>query len=222
MIDFKKYPFGMKIRHHVSATNYIPLNELPKFPDGYPPLIQFENWKQFFKNGKPVNVLDIGCGKGKFLLNYAIQNKNDNILGIELRTETIDWINGVIEGEEIENAKAIWYSVVNKLDFIDNNSIDRIFYLFPDPWPKNKHLKRRAFRLEFIEMCYDKLQINGQLILATDVDYVNEYQLKLLSKFQKFKIEILENREQWDYPITNKERFCLEKNIPVFRVICTK
>jgi tRNA (guanine-N7-)-methyltransferase len=222
MIDFKKYPFGQKIRHHVSATNYIPLDELPKLPDGYPPLIEISNWSNYFKNSKKPNILDIGCGKGKFLLNYAIENKQDNILGIELRTEAIDWINTVIDGESIDNARAIWYSVVNGLNFIEDTSIDKIFYLFPDPWPKTRHFKRRAFTLEFIEMCYAKLVEGGQLYLATDVDYVNEYQLKLLKKFSKFKLEILCDREKWNFPITNKERFCFEKEIEVFRVICYK
>lgn len=222
MIDFKKYPFGQKIRHHVSATNYIPLSDLPKLPDGYPPLIEVNTWIDYFKNGKKPNILDIGCGKGKFLLNYAVENKDDNILGIELRTEAIDWINLIIEGENIENARAIWYSVVNGLNFIEDSSIDKIFYLFPDPWPKTRHVKRRAFTLDFIEMCYNKLKEGGKLYLATDVDYVNNYQLKLLNQFSKIKIEVLTDREKWNFPITNKERFCFEKEIEVYRAVCEK
>ncbi len=222
MIDFNKYPFGQKIRHHVSATNYIPLAELPKLPDGYPPLLNISDWSEYFRNGKKPNILDIGCGKGKFLLNYATENDTDNILGIELRTEAVDWINRVIDGEGLQNARAVWYSVVNGIDFIENNSIDTIFYLFPDPWPKTRHFKRRAFTTEFIEMCYNKLKEGGNLFLATDVDYVNEYQLKLINSSQKFSIEIIQDRQKWNFPITNKERFCIEKDIEVFRTVCSK
>ncbi len=71
-------------------------------------------------------------------------------------------------------------------------------------------------------MCYIKLKEGGKLYLATDVDYVNNYQLKLLNKFSKFKIEILTDREKWNFPITNKERFCFEKEIEVYRAVCEK
>jgi len=221
-IDFKKYPFAKKIRHHVTATFYIPLSELSIVPRGYPPLIKKEDIDNLFLNGKSANILDIGCGKGKFLLNYALENENDNILGIELRTEPVEWINSVIDGEKIPNARAIWYSVVNGLDFLDDNSIDKIFYLFPDPWPKLRHHKRRVFTVRFLEMIYKKMRKNAMLYLATDVDYVNKEQLKILNQFGKFSVKEVINRDEWNLPITNKERFCLEKNIYVYRHICTK
>jgi len=221
-IDFKKYPFAKKIRHHVTATFYIPLNELLIVPRGYPPLIKKEDVDNLFLNGKIANVLDIGCGKGKFLLNYALEYENDNILGIELRTEPVEWINSVVNGEKIPNARAIWYSVVNGLDFIVDNSIDKIFYLFPDPWPKLRHHKRRVFTIKFLEIIYEKMKENAKLYLATDVDYVNTEQLKILNEFGKFNVKEIINRDEWNLPITNKERFCLEKNIYVYRHICTK
>lgn len=222
MINFRKYPFGQKIRHHVTATYYIPLRELPKLPDGYPPISEITDCSQYFLNQRNPNILDIGCGKGKFLLQYALDHPTDNILGIELRTEAVEWINKIIIGEQIDNAYVLWYSIVNDLPFVADNSIDKIFYLFPDPWPKNKHLKRRAFTLDFLEMCYRKLRSNGTLNIATDCDYVNDYHTKLLDKFGKFDYRLLPNRDEWTYPITNKERFCLEKHIDIYRLICQK
>jgi len=222
MINYKKYPFAQKIRHHVTATYYIPLKDLPFLPNGYPPLIEFKSWDNYFLNAKKPDVIDIGCGKGLFLLTYAALNPNQNILGIELRSEAVDWLNSIIDGEKIANANIMWYSIVNGLDFIRDESIDRIFYLFPDPWPKLRHHKRRAFSMEFVAMCYAKLRKGGEMFLATDVEDVDNCQPTILYQFGKFDIETLEIRDKWELPTTNKENFCIIKNIPVYRHICRK
>lgn len=221
-VDYKKYPFTAKIRHHVSANNYMPVIEITKVPENYPPAVNEIDWRGIFSNSLPPNALDIGCGKGIFLIAYALNNPNENILGIEIRTEAVDWINSVTEGEKIGNCRALYYSVANKLPFIKDSSIEKIFYLFPDPWPKRKHFRRRAFNYSFVEECYRVLKPNSKFFIATDVDYVNEYHLNILNKFDKFNVEVLDSREKWDLPTTNKENFCIKKDIPVFRLICTK
>ena len=106
------------------------------------------DWAEIFLNGKKPNRLDIGCGKGIFLLGIANENPDFNYLGIEVRDVAVTWINNYIEGEKVENCKALFYSVANGLPFIEDESIDEIYYLFPDPWPKNKHHKRRAFNFK--------------------------------------------------------------------------
>jgi tRNA (guanine-N7-)-methyltransferase len=220
-IDSNKYPFPKRLRHHTAPNLYFKLEELNEPSGYYPPVIQSMDWSQLFADGNPPKNLDVGCGKGIFLLNYAHDNPASNVLGLEIRRPAVGWINEVAKGESIANCAALWYSVVNGLHFIPDNSIDNIFYLFPDPWPKQKHVKRRAFNPEFLIEVSRILSNNGRLWLATDVDEVHKYHLKLLKRNPAFEFTEV-NRDEWQLPITNKERFCLEVGLPVYRIIAGK
>lgn len=222
-IDYSKYPFDIRIRHHVSPNLYFPYSQQKIQDDSsYPPLIESLEWKELFENSSPANVLDIGCGMGKFLLDYSVENPNDNILGIEVRKNPVNWIKSVIEGEKLGNVNVIWYSVVNRIDFIESNTIDKIFYFFPDPWFKEKHKKRRAFKHEFIEDCIRILKKDAVLYLQTDIEDVHHYQSGILKDFEeKNLIQIFEPNE-WSFPVTDKEEHCIRKNFQYWRLCARK
>lgn len=222
MIDFEKYPLPKRMRHHTSPNVYLPASELKVLPNGYPPLIEKADWQEHYANGKAPNALDIGCGRGKFLLELSLLNPSSNYLGIEVRPMPVEWIKGVIAGENLPNVSVIRYSVVNGLNFIEDSSISESFYLFPDPWPKTKHLKRRAFNLFFLEEIFRVTSNGGKLMLATDLEEVHQYHLETLEEFSKFNIKVVENDSEWEYPVTNKEDFCRKVGIPFYRIICTK
>lgn len=217
-----KYPFEIKIRHHVHSHNYLPIGVLKNIPENYPPLIEKLDWGKLFEIDSQPTMLDIGCGKGLFLLQYAYENPEINCLGIEVREYPVEWIKTVARGENLMNCNAIRYGVSNGLKFIDDESINDIFYLFPDPWPKRKHVKRRAFDMNFVEDVYNKLKHGATLWLATDVPEVAEYEIKLLNKFGKFQITEIKSKDEWNFPTTNKENFCIEKNIDIYRFMCVK
>lgn len=220
-----------RLRHHTSPNVYLPANELKIMPDYYPPLIEMLDWKEVFANGKKPDCLDIGCGKGGFLLQFAIENPQKNILGIEVRKPVVEWLKKVIVGEKIENCAVLWYSAANKLPFIEDNSVENVFYLYPDPWFKAKHKKRRLFSDNFTREVNRLLKNGGKLYLATDVEEVHQYQIEIIENIGLFKIVYLKENiilsEQepdvfWQIPITNKEKFCLSKQIPVYRIILEK
>lgn len=152
---------------------------------------------------------------------HALAHPERNILGLELRGTLVEWINDVIEGEGITNARAVWYSVANGLDFIPSGSIDYVFYLFPDPWPKRKHVKRRAFTDEFLAQLHRILVPGGRLYLATDRPDVDEQQrLQLASLPEDIRFEIHEVTETSDWPFdfeTDQQQFCERKGIPFVR-----
>jgi tRNA (guanine-N7-)-methyltransferase len=221
-VDYNKYPLPKRMRHHTSPNLYFKYSELKKTPNYYPPLIDELNWEEIFFNGKRPDMLDIGCGKGRFLLSMSEQFPEKNILGIELRKPAVEWINNVVKGEEIMNCAAIWYSVVNGLNFIEGKSIEKIFYFFPDPWPKKKHLKRRVFSEEFIQECHRILKDKGELFLATDLEEVNEFHKRIIIQSGKFDYKIVTDDNQWQFPETNKENFCRREDVPFYRLICPK
>lgn len=217
-IDFSKYPYPPRLRHHTAPALYIPKNELHEIPNGYPPLIDNPDWGEFFSNNQPPNVLDVGCGKAGLLLDYSELHPSENILGIEVRKLIADWAENFIRCEKIPNAAVFHYTVVNGLDFIDNGSITNIFYLFPDPWTKKRQQKRRAFNDATLEEFSKKLHSGGILYLATDLPAVHEYHLEELEKNGKFNIKIIDNDADWQLPVTNKESFCRRESIPFFRI----
>ncbi len=220
-IDNNKYPLPKRLRHHTAANLYIPWAELTEKPKYYPPLYSKIDWGTVFFNKKKPDILDIGCGKGKLLLDHSEIHQDKNILGIEVRSQAVDWINKVIKGENLPNVAALWYSVVNGLQFIESESIEKIFYLFPDPWFKYKHKKRRALNEKTIKEFYRILKSGGMLYLASDVPEVNDYHTSLLKSFSKFTTKIADE-ELWQLPLTNKEKFCKLENIDYVRMICFK
>jgi tRNA (guanine-N7-)-methyltransferase len=220
-IDSKKYPQPKRFRHHTAPNLYFPWEELKDKPEYYPPLYDKLNWSDIFINGGKPNVLDIGCGKGKLLLDHSEMYPSENILGIEVRSQPVDWLNNVIKGEQIPNAAVLWYSVVNGLPFINDGSVDKVLYLFPDPWFKYKHKKRRAFNEKTIGETYRVLKRGGTLYLASDVPEVNDYHKKILDRFGRFSYTNADDNT-WKLPITNKEKFCRNNKIDYLRIKCVK
>jgi len=220
-INYSKYPVP-RIRHHANSALYFPLKQHKGPRILYPPVIDEINWKDVFSTGKAPIYLDIGTGFGKFLIELSLHDKNINTLGFELRRGAVEWANKVLSSENITNAKVIWYSAVNGFPFIKTASIEKIFYLFPDPWVKKRHYKRRAFSVELLDEVKRMLKPKGTLYLMTDVPEVDEFQQEILSVHNGFSFSYVTG-EEWDLPVkTNHEEFCLKKNIPFIRMICRK
>lgn len=217
-IDYSKYP-KPRIRHHVNPSLYMPFERLREPMEQYPEPIERFDWKQAFENGRPPAALDVGCGMGKFLMEYALAEPSVNILGLDVRKAPIEWVRTVINGENIGNAWTLWYSVVNGLDFIEAASIDRIFYFFPDPWFKKRHHKRRAFSPELLDIFKKALQPAGTLYIMTDVPEVDAYQRDVLAKHGGFTVEYSD--DNWDLPAyTDQEERCIRKHFPYVRMKC--
>lgn len=119
--------------------------------------------------------VEIGFGKGEFLYNLATRHPEANILGIEV------FITGVAKllrrmchydnsrSPEPNNIRVLIKEAHSALreNFLPN-SIDRVFILFPDPWPKKRHHKRRLIKPEFVSLLKEKLNPSGSVLIATD------------------------------------------------------
>ena len=221
-INHNRYPLPDRKRHHTNPSFYLPIKELKFVPAGYPQVITNINWNEYFLNQKPPKRLDIGCGRGLFLLSLAENNKDTNILGIEVRQWCCEWLQNYITNERIQNCGILRYCVANGLDFIEAESISEVFYLFPDPWIKAKHHKRRAFNLFFLEEIYRLLEQDGKLYLATDLYEVHLYHLETLKQFNKLSIKEVNDADNWNFPPTNKELFCIKENIKYYKIIANK
>ena len=211
-----------RIRHHANPVLYLPLKQHKGKGFYYPPEISRINWKDVFANGKPPDMLDIGCGLGRFLIESSVAVPGKNFLGMEVRKGAVEWIENVVTGEKLANVKALWYSAVNGFPFLENESIEKAFYFFPDPWVKKKHFKRRAFSVELLKEICRVLKPYGKLYLMTDVPEVDEFQQSILNESGLFSFKYADESE-WDLCVkTNHENFCIEKEIPFIRMVCEK
>ncbi len=219
-IDWTKYPMP-RVRHHVNSQAYLPAAQHHVLPAWYPPARASVEWGTWFSNGRSPDVLDIGCGRGAFLLRHALAHPDLNILGLEVRLMLTDYINEIAAGEGLGNAHAEWYTVANGLDWIPAGSIRYAVYLFPDPWPKKRHHKRRAFNDEFLAALHRVLVPGGRIWLATDRTEVDEHQREVLSRSDLFTVSDPvhaydpDRPDLWPFPFaTDQQMFCDAKGIP--------
>ncbi len=220
-IDFHRYP-QPRTRHHTNPQFYLPLDQLHVVPMNYPPLVESVDWSEHYANAQAPQAVDIGCGWGNFLLNYAERHPEINVLGIETRMQTTAWLNEVIRGEKLPNVSALWYSVANGLQFLEANSVQSVFYFFPDPWFKKRHFKRRAFTTGLLDQIVRVLQPGGRLYLMTDVPEVDVYQHEVLLEHGSWAVQSIENDDEWLGVQTDHELLSQRLNIPYVRRICTR
>lgn len=127
------------------------------------------DWKEFFGNDNPVE-LDIGCGRGLYIFNAAINNPDTNYLGLE-----IDYREGrrtakKFQKRDMPNARVIGGDcnvLLSKM--IDRNSVDAAHVYFPDPWWKKRHHKRRLFTPEFCDLLASVVKPGGHVHSWSDV-----------------------------------------------------
>ena len=131
-------------------------------------------WKEVFKNNNLIH-LEIGMGKGQFLINMAINNPNINFIGIEKFDSVMVRTLEKIANYELNNIKVIKIDASDILDVFDNE-ISKIYLNFSDPWPKRRHAKKRLTSEVFLEK-YEQL---GSLDIEqkTDNRKLFEYSLQ--------------------------------------------
>ena len=99
------------------------------------------NWNKVFNNDNNIEV-EIGMGKGKFIIEKAIQNPNINYIGIEKYDSPLVSAVKKLEELEINNLKLICIDALG-IEEVFDHEIDKIYLNFSDPWPKKRHAKRR-------------------------------------------------------------------------------
>ena len=132
-------------------------------------------WHNVFGNNNPIYI-EIGMGKGDFILENAKRYSNINFIGIEKYDSIMALAIKKIEDNELPNLKLIRMDALNITDVFDRE-IDKIFLNFSDPWPKERHAKRRLTSNVFLNK-YDSVFKNERTIeMKTDNRNLFEYSL---------------------------------------------
>lgn len=124
-------------------------------------------WAGLFGNDNPIH-LEIGMGKGKFLIRLAQENPDINYIGIEKYSSVL--VRAVEKRKEtdISNLWLVRFDAEYINDIFDKNEIERIYLNFSDPWPKDRHAKRRLTSKEFLARYHQFLKPEGEVIFKTD------------------------------------------------------
>lgn len=177
------------------------------------PFDNINNWNKVFNNNNPIYI-EIGMGKGKFIIENAINNPNINYIGIEKFDSVIVRAIEKVEQLDIPNLKFIRMDAT-RIDEVFNKEIDRIYLNFSDPWPKDRHSKRRLTSPIFLEK-YDKV-FKKDNIIEMKTDNIDLFNYSIYSlKAHGYNIEYITNdlhRENVDNIMTEyEERFSLLNN----------
>ena len=138
------------------------------------------NWDKVFNNSNPIYV-EIGCGKGNFVIESAKRNKNINYIGIEMYDTVLMYAINKID-EELDNLRFIRMDA-RLIDEVFDKEIDLIFLNFSDPWPKKRNAKRRLSHRNFLEK-YDRVFRGKKVIyMKTDNTHLFEFSIESLSDY---------------------------------------
>lgn len=134
-------------------------------------------WKEEFGNDNPIRI-EIGMGKGKFITTLAMENPDINYIGIEKYSSVL--IRAIERCEEIEvpNLRFIRMEAEYICDVFEKGEVDRIYLNFSDPWPKDRHAKRRLTSKQFFERYDVILKKDGNVEFKTDNDLLFQFSLE--------------------------------------------
>jgi len=185
------------------------------------------NWHSLFGNKNPIHI-ELGTGRGRFITTLAEQNSNMNFIAMEIRVEVL--IQAVRRAEELglTNIRFILGNVSMILDYFAQDEIQRIYLNFVDPWPKNRHAKRRLTDHNFLNMYQQILKSDGEIHLKTDNEILFEFSLNELSQHLTYQLKnislnLYRDEENLDKHIqTEYEIKFIEEGKPIYRLEATK
>lgn len=126
------------------------------------------NWREMFGNDNPVE-LEIGSGKGTFLTDQATARPDTNFFGIEWANWFYRYAADRLRRHNCLNARMIRAdATVFVRDFVPDASISVLHIYFPDPWPKERHKKRRTVQPSFVPTVHRILRPGGRIQIVTD------------------------------------------------------
>ena len=208
---------AIRIRQHVN-----PLER--KFQQPIPIPV----WQEVYADcDRPIH-LDIGCARGKFLLDMAQQYPETNFLGIEIRKPLVEYANQAKNELNLTNLHYLFGNINSSakslLSSLPQNCLKTISVQFPDPWFKKKHHKRRVIQPELVEILVDYLAENGRVFLQSDIE---EVAIEMRDRFRSDERLIDYANPTWldTNPLavpTERELYVLKQNLPVYRALFTK
>lgn len=179
------------------------------------------NWNKIFKNNNPIYI-EIGMGKGKFIIENAKKYKDINFIGIERFDSILAKALPKID-EDIDNLLIIRMNAL-EIDEVFDKEIDRIYLNFSDPWPKVRHHNRRLTSEIFLNK-YDKIfKKKNEIYLRTDNEDLYKYSIETLShyKYSLYNVTFDLHKDKKDLITTEYEDKFSKNNMPIYALCAIK
>ncbi len=155
----------------ISNSNYVVLN----------PKDNISKWNKVFGNNNPIHI-EIGMGKGDFIIGMALKYPNINFIGIEMYDSVLMHAVKKLEDKSIPNLKLIRMDA-NEIDEVFKKEINLIYLNFSDPWPKNRNAKRRLTHERLLSK-YDNIFKDKNIIyMKTDNIKLFAFSIESLSEY---------------------------------------
>lgn len=183
-------------------------------------------WHTIFENQNPIHI-EVGMGKGQFLMTLAGKNPNTNYVGIEKYSSVLLRALQKMEENPLDNLKFIRMDAETITDVFAKDEVARIYLNFSDPWPKDRHAKRRLTSKEFFAR-YDKILTgDGQVEFKTDNIMLFDFSLEQVElagwRLNGCTRDLHRNEEmnQGNIMTEYEERFSGQGN-PICKLIATR
>jgi tRNA (guanine-N7-)-methyltransferase len=181
---------------------------------------------EVIKQGRKQCVLEIGFGMGKSFFEMAEQAPDIHYVGIEVHRPGVGALFSKVQEAGLENVKVYCADAVKVMECcIPDNSIDKIQIFFPDPWPKQRHRKRRLIQIAFVKELKRKLKVGGVLHFATDWEDYAKHMMKVMlasSGYENMAGEDKYALRPGDRPLTKYEERGKRLGHGVWDVVFTK
>ena len=133
--------------------------------------------REYFANDKPIQI-EIGMGKGQFIYAMAQKHPEINFVGIEKYSSVLLRAIQKMEEEPLDNLIFIRMDAEEITDVFDDGEVDKIYLNFSDPWPKDRHAKRRLESRQFLERYNQILKDEGFIEFKTDNNDLFDFALE--------------------------------------------
>lgn len=205
----------MRLRHIKGADEIVNKSEYTIID----PKQHMGNWKQVFNNDNPIYI-EIGMGKGNFIVENAKRYPNINFIGIEKYYSVIVKAINNLNNYEISNLKIIAYDA-NYINEIFKDEIDLIYLNFSDPWPKNRHERRRLTSLDFLKRYDDVFKEKKHIIMKTDNRKLFEYSIISFNnydyKINEICLDLYKENIENNIPTEYEIKF-MTKGFPIYKI----
>ena len=177
-------------------------------------------WKDFFGNNNPI-YLELGMGRGDFIINMALNYPNINFIGLELSDSQMVKAVERLRTKNLPNLKLI-NADAHELDTFFGHEITTIYLTFSEPWPKKIDEKKRFTHVSYLKL-YDKVfKKDKHIILKTDNKGFFAYSLETLSQywysFEKVSLDLHHDERSIRNIMTDFEKKYYEEGRPIYYV----
>lgn len=178
---------------------------------------QYINLSEYFSSSSPEVWLEIGFGSGEHLAWQAEKNPNISFLACDLYINGIASLLRYIEEKQFNDIKIAQIEASHLLKLLPDKSISKVFILFPDPWPKTRHHKRRLIQRNFLNELSRILVDGAEFRFATDHDEYARWTLSAILEHKDF-FWPAEFPDDWtirpdDWPETRYEAFAKSSGV---------